>query len=431
MRLVQVAISDDRVDAILSTLDEAEIDYTVTAEEGPKRYDKVISFVLPIEAVEPVLDDLRTAGLTDQEQTVILDAETVISRDFESLKEEVKTETSGEAKIARQELQTRAEELTPPIRVYVTMTLISALVATSGLLLDSPAVVVGSMVIAPLIGPALSASVGTVVNDDELFHSGVINQLVGVAVAVVGAAVFAWTLRGALLVPPGVDVLALDEVAERLRPDLLSLFVALGAGVAGVLSLTTGVSTALVGVMIAAALIPPAAAVGVALAWGEPLAAIGASVLVLVNLVSINLAGLLTLWYSGYRPERFYETSIARRQFLQQVGLYGAAVGVLSSFLVASTVTAFRQTEFESAVDEAATAVLARDRYADLALLSVTVTFDEQPVLADPERVVVQVGTANDERHRGLAADLQTEIHERTGHEVGVQVQFVRLEEAS
>ncbi len=60
--------------------------------------------------------------------------------------------------------------------------------------------------------------------------------------------------------------------------------------------------------MIAAALIPPAAAAGIAIAWGQPSAAIGSTVLVLVNVLSVNLAGLLTLWYTGYRPRTCFQS---------------------------------------------------------------------------------------------------------------------------
>jgi len=133
------------------------------------------------------------------------------------------------------------------------MTVISAVIATAGLLLNSPATVVGSMVIAPLIGPAMSAAVGTVVDDEEMFRRGVRMQVLGVAVAIAAATLFAFALRWLALVPPGLDPLDLAEVSERLAPNVLVLVVAIGAGLAGIISLMTGVSAALVGVMIAVA----------------------------------------------------------------------------------------------------------------------------------------------------------------------------------
>ena len=427
MRLVQLALPANQEGVVTAELEDQGIDFVATDTRPDDRYAVEVTFALPTNAVETVLDDLRQAGLTDDAQTVVLNAETVLSGRYEDLAEQFKDAEKSEDQIARQELSTRAVELTPTTPVYVTMTLISAIVATAGLLLDSPAVVVGSMVIAPLIGPALSASVGTVINDDDLFHSGFSHQVIGVAVAILGSALFAAILRFTLLVPPGEEVFALSEVAERLEPDLLSLFIALGAGVAGILSLVTGISTAIVGVMIAAALIPPAAAAGVALAWGEPLLAIGATVLVLVNLVSINLAGLITLWYAGYRPERFFETSKARRQLITQLGLYGVAVGILSSFLLASSYTAVRQARFETAVKDAVETVLQREEFMEFTALGFAFSYGEEPVLADPEEVTIQLGSETGDPAPGIGEAIATEITDRTGHSVAVQLQFTAI----
>lgn len=427
MRLVQLALPRDLEDVITSALESQDIDYVATETKSHDRYAVELTFALPTHAVEEVLDDLRHAGLNENAQTVIIDAETIISDEFDALVESFEQAEKSEVRIARQELSTSATELTPTTPVYVVMTLISALVATAGLLLNSPAVVVGSMVIAPLIGPALSASVGTVINDDDLFHSGFTHQVIGVAVAIVGAALFAALLRFSLLVPPGREVFAIPEVAERLRPNMLSLFIALGAGVAGMLSLITGISTAIVGVMIAAALIPPAAAAGVAFAWGEPILAVGATVLVLVNLVSINLSGLVTLWYAGYRPERFFETSEARRQLVKQLGLYGVAVGLASSFLLASSFTAVRQARFETTVQEAVEAVLERERFNALTSIETRFQYGERPVLAEPERVTVRLGSGTGEPIDGVGPAIADEITERTGHSVTVTVHFVTV----
>ena len=168
------------------------------------------------------------------------------------------------------------------------MTVSSAIVATVGLLLDSPAIVVGSMVIAPLIGSALAASVGTVTDEPKLFSVGVRYQVLGLGAAIIAATVVAWLLQALVIVLPCIEIADVDELHARMAPDVLTLPVAIGAGIAGVLSLSTGISVALVGVMIAAALIPSAAAAGIAIAWGLPSAAIGSMVLVLINLLSVN-----------------------------------------------------------------------------------------------------------------------------------------------
>ena len=428
MRLVQIALPPGKEEAITAALEDQDIEFVVIDLKSQDRYEVEITFALPTHAVEEVLDTLRQAGLSDAAQTVILDAETVMGKRYERVEESFEETEKSEDHISRQELSTRAVELTPTMPIYVAMTLISAVVATAGLLLNSPAVVVGSMVIAPLIGPALSASVGTVINDDDLFHSGFVYQVIGVVVAILGAAVFAGLLRFSMLVPPGEEVFAIAEVAERLEPDLLSLFIALGAGVAGIISLITGIAPALVGVMIAAALIPPAAAAGVAFAWGEPVLAIGATVLVLVNLVSINISGLVTLWYSGYRPERFFETDEARRQLLTQLGLYGIAAGILSSFLLASSITAVRQARFEETVEETVESVVAEREENEMTPLEYEFIYSDRPVLPEPEQITIDIGSASGDPIAGLATEIAEAIEERTGYSLRISLRYVAIE---
>ncbi len=145
----------------------------------------------------------------------------------------------------------------------------STAIATAGLLLDSAATIIGAMVVAPLMGPALAASVGVVVDDDELATRGVVLQVFGLLASIATAALIGWLLRGTVLLPPGFDVTTVPQVRERITPDLLAVFLALGSGIAGVVSLVRNVGSVLVGVAIAVALVPPAATVGLGIAWAH------------------------------------------------------------------------------------------------------------------------------------------------------------------
>jgi uncharacterized hydrophobic protein (TIGR00341 family) len=379
-------------ESILRALDDEGIDYVVTDETSSREYTATVTFPLPSAAVEPVLDRLREAGLDRDAYTVVLDAETVISRRFDDLVEryEEGEEENGD-RIAREELAARARSLAPTWRTFVIMTAVSAIVATAGLLLDSAAVVVGSMVIAPLIGPAMATSTGSVVDDRELLLRGVKLQVAGGVLAVVAAAGFAALLRAAHVVPlEAADVFAIDEVRERLVPDVLSLVIALGAGAAGALSLSTGVSTALVGVMIAAALVPPTAVVGIGLAWGSPRTVSGAFVLVLVNFLSINFAALAVLWLTGYRPESWFRREEARAATLKRIATLGVALLVLSTLLAGVTYGTYRTATFEENTRLAVDDALAD--YENLERLSLTVAYEETFPFSRPERVTVTVG---------------------------------------
>ncbi|MFC7006608.1 TIGR00341 family protein [Halalkalicoccus salilacus] len=437
MRLVQVTIPAGMRETVLDALDEKGIDYVVTDETSGRKYTGVVYFPLPDNAVEPVLDYLQELGLKEQSYTVVVDAETVVSRQFEELQEEYSTDDTDEERISRQELHTEADEMTPTFPVYVAMTLISAIVATAGLLLDSPAVVVGSMVIAPLIGPALAASVGTVTDDDEMFWEGIKYQAFGLGLAIGGAAIFAWLLKTTNVVPPGIDLSSIGEISERFTPDLLLLVVALGAGVAGVLALSTGISVALVGVMIAAALIPPAAAAGIAIAWGLPLPAVGATVLVLVNAVSVNLAGVLTLWYTGYRPRNWFDTDDAHRKMLRNVAAFLVIVLVLSLFLGSVTLSTYQTSVFQQEIRSDIEDTLDQPEYDRFTLLDVQssigedVTYEQGSIVGVNQQithVTITIGYENDPDKETLADTLYERINDGTEQEVSVEVRFIEVE---
>ncbi|WP_426964609.1 TIGR00341 family protein [Haloparvum alkalitolerans] len=431
MRLVQVMIPAGKRAAVIDALDEEGIDYVVTDETSGREFTAVVTFPLPTAAVEPVLDRLRDAGIDERTYTVIVSAETVISRRFEQLEESYAEQSDrSEDRIAREELQTKAENLVSGTGTYVLMTVVSAVIATAGLLLDSPATVVGSMVIAPLIGPAMSAAVGTVVDDDELFRKGIRLQALGVGLAVAAAAVFAAGLRTLNLVPPGMDPLALAEVSERLAPNVLALAVAIGAGIAGIVSLITGVSSALVGVMIAVALIPPAAAVGIGIAFNIPRLAIGAGVLVLVNVLSINLAALVMLWYEGYRPDSWFRQAEAKSALIKRATVLVAAIALLSVFLGGVTYDAYAAATTEEQVRTAVGEELERaEAQLDLLDLELHRTGTVPPL--ELERVTVTVGAEPGGTVSGLADRLDQRIEAATGTSVTVEVRIVAVERAT
>ena len=427
MRLVQLTVPTGKRQAILETLDERKIDYVVTDEKSSREYTAVVYFPLPDAAVEPVLDEIQETGIDEDAYTVVVDAETVVSRRFQALREEYEDGDVGSDRISRQELQAEADDLTPSLPVYVVMTVISAIVATAGLLLDSPAVVVGSMVIAPLIGPALGASVGTVVDDEELFTESVTYQIIGVVLAIGAAAIFALTARTTNIIPPGLVLSNVGEISERLAPDLLSLVIALGAGVAGVVSIATGTSVALVGVMIAAALIPPAGVAGISLAWGQPTAAIGATVLVLVNLLSVNLAGLLTLWYAGYRPENLFSLGETEQRVRKRIIGLALVVLLFAVFLGGISYASYETATFEQDVNDEVQQVLSQERYEAYELLEVDVVLDTDYPFRNPQRVIVTIGGPPDASVPELADTLDERINAHADGSVRVQVRYVEI----
>lgn len=171
--------------------------------------------------------------------------------------------------------------------------------------------------------------------------------MIGLAVAVLTAAVMGWTLRGTVLLPPGFEITTVPQIRERITPDFLALFLALGSGVAAVISLTRNVGSVLVGVAIAVALVPPAATAGLGIAWGDSTVVLTAGTLVLVNMLSINLTALLLLWLTGYRPERTESVERVYGRLRSRVAVLLVAIIVLSVVLGGITYGTYRTAAVE------------------------------------------------------------------------------------
>jgi uncharacterized membrane protein len=163
--------------------------------------------------------------------------------------------------------------------------------------------------------------------------------------------------------------------------------IALGAGAAGAVSLASGVSSALVGVMIAAALVPPTAVVGIGIAWGAPGSVIGSAVLVLVNLLAINLVALIVLWRMGYRPKLWFREEEARSTTLKRIAVLAVVLLLLTGMLGAFTYSSYRTATFE----EDATAAIEAELPPEATLLDLEVAYQGFP-LQTPQTVVVTVG---------------------------------------
>ena len=181
----------------------------------------------------------------------------------------------------------------PSVDFFVMMGL-SAAIATIGLLQNSPAVIIGAMLVAPLMAAIFGLSLGVVRGDLRLLRRSFTATLQGVLLAIAVAALLT------LIIPAnGVP----SEALNRTRPSLLDLGVALASGAAGAYALCRKeVSAALPGVAIAAALVPPLAVIGIGIArWQGPVAG-GATLLFLTNLVCITAAGGLVFLWLGFRP---------------------------------------------------------------------------------------------------------------------------------
>ncbi|MEM8747938.1 MAG: DUF389 domain-containing protein, partial [Actinomycetota bacterium] len=182
---------------------------------------------------------------------------------------------------------------------FVVLTIFSASIASLGLLADSGAVVIGAMLVAPLMGPITAAAVGIVrAHNVELVRAILLIALgtsLAIATGWIVAAITASDVASAAELP--------REIATRTFPSLIDLGVAITAGAAaGFITTRPSINSALPGVGISVALVPPLAVVGITLQGGLNEASANALLLFATNLAAIVFAAAIVLLWSGLRP---------------------------------------------------------------------------------------------------------------------------------
>ncbi len=179
--------------------------------------------------------------------------------------------------------------------VYFFMLVLSCLVALLGLLVNSPAVIIGAMLISPLMFPILSCGLALTLAEWDLGAKSVRNVGLSVAEAILVAAL-------ATFFSPLQE--ATPEILARSNPNLMDLFIAFFSGLAGALALTSRKSgmTIIPGVAIATAVMPPLATAGYGLATAQWNIAGGGFMLFFTNLTAIIISADLVFLYVGFRP---------------------------------------------------------------------------------------------------------------------------------
>jgi uncharacterized hydrophobic protein (TIGR00271 family) len=203
-----------------------------------------------------------------------------------------------------------------PKTTYYILLAISALIAGFGLLTNSPAVVIGAMLVSPLMTPIFGISLGLVQGNVSLLREGLIAEIGGVVLAIAAAAILGFF-------PFAHDVTA--EMLARTSPTLLDLLVATLAGMAGCLAMIDErISPVLPGIAMATSLTPPLAVCGLCLAFGAFDGAWGAFLLFFANFLAILAVSALLFIVAGFVN---IEEVGSRFYFLKR--LLGPAIGLV------------------------------------------------------------------------------------------------------
>lgn len=288
---------------------------------------------------------------------------------------------------------------------YLFMTMMSAGIAVLGLLLSSPAVVIGAMLISPLMSPILGLGFSLALFDFAEMRRALIALAAGSACAV------AFTALIVLLSPLQAPT---TEIIARTRPNLFDLAVALFAALAGTFAIIRGRGDTVVGVAIATALMPPLAVVGYGMATGNLPVLGGAFALFVTNFVTIALSATVMARFYGFghalsSQQSWTQTIVLFLVFIAMAIPLGFSLKRIATEAV--TVTQVRS--------------FLTDRFGSNARVTqLDVNFDTAPIAV---RSVIITPRKNMQRTLGLQAELQ----ERLGQPVRLQLDQVLLEPGS
>ncbi|NKI36602.1 TIGR00341 family protein [Wenzhouxiangella sp. XN79A] len=302
LRWIEIAVPPDRLDAVVARIEDAEIHDWWLSAPAPRA---VVRVVLDGKRVEGLLDALEPlCGGDDGVRVLVGNLEAMLPGPEPDNDEPERDDDRDSDRLSRFELVERVGRDARLNRQYVFMVVLSSIVAAVGLVRGNVAVVVGAMVIAPLLAPNMALALAATLADWRLGWTAVRTGMTGVIIAVLLGA----GLGRLLEVDPTVP-----EIAGRTVIDELDVILALAAGAAGALAVTSGISGALVGVMVAVALLPPLMVVALLAGAGEWRGAWGALLLYSTNVASVNLAGIAVFLARGITPRSWWEKRRARR----------------------------------------------------------------------------------------------------------------------
>jgi len=319
MKIIEIIADQGHLDTVASIATQHKaMDVWMGAPGEDGRLS--IRMLVSGEQTQEVLDALQgVLSGTRNPRIVVIPIEAMLPRptEEEKTKEKVRSLVTS-----REELYDDIEKNARLNRNFLVLVFLSTIVAAIGLIEDNVAVVIGAMVIAPLLGPNLALALGTALGDTVLMWKSLLTNLAGLGVALGLAVVIA------ILWPVNV---ASHELLARTDVGLDSVALALASGAAAVLSITTGLPSVLVGVMVAVALLPPAATLGLMLGSGQMGLAMGAGLLLAVNVVCVNLAAKVVFLIQGVRPRTWLEKQKARQSMAVYIMIWTITLAILVS----------------------------------------------------------------------------------------------------
>lgn len=292
LQLLEIYAPQDFLDMEYMKDNFPVVSYWISEELKEKKLTRILVETNDVEQILNYLEKLP--GGENAYQVMLLPVQTYLPRK----KKKQKDEEKDLERASRHELYTTVEESGHISVSYMWFIVFSSVVATVGIIKNSPAIVIGAMVIAPIIGPVTAVSFASVLGDFRLMRHSILTSLFGIGIPTLVATIFGFFFQ-----PPVYS----DEFLSRTDIQIIDVVAALASGAAGALSFVKRNEGALVGVMVSVALLPPAVVFGMILGTGKWEEAVVPFILLMVNVNSILLSAVIVFWLSGIKPNNWQD----------------------------------------------------------------------------------------------------------------------------
>ena len=274
---------------------------------GSQTVRRCSQFDVAREGATSVLEALRGFGLDRKGAIVVENLDISISESAVKAEEETPGEPADA--VVWEGLEQSAGEETRLSITYLCFMMVATMIASIGVMLDQPILIVGAMVVGPEFGPLVAFCIGIVTRHRDHATRALGTLVLGFAVGMAAAVILTWIMTALGLLDQSMLIAERPLTSFIWKPDALSWIIGFLAGIAGMLALTSAKSGALVGVLISVTTIPAAANAAVALAYWVPSEAVGSAIQLVINLSAIAVAGTLTLLILKARAGRLARRS--------------------------------------------------------------------------------------------------------------------------
>jgi uncharacterized hydrophobic protein (TIGR00271 family) len=309
---LRIVVPPDTTDAAMDVLCGTDSVCNVILLQGASRRPDgdVILCDVAREDASVVLEELKALDIHERGSIALEAIDTEISRFADRAEKHAKGAPSDA--VVWDTVERTTSESVELSGAFLAFMVLAALIAAVGIYLDSPILIVGAMVVGPEFGPIAGFCVAAVQRSPRLAVRSAVALAVGFPLAITSTFLLTLAFKAIGVTPEGFT--AADHGIANIisSPDFLAFFVAICAGAAGMLSLSTSKSGALIGVLISVTTIPAAANIGVAAAYGDGEGWIGSMQQLAVNMAAILLAGTATLAVQRVLYHRRRAAALAR-----------------------------------------------------------------------------------------------------------------------